>query len=94
MAGLQVVQAYGVSHRPGFGLLGSVPISLGTQPPFATQALISFGENRNYGTQGKNLSEQSTEQTNSIHIDGVALSPKSDPQDIGGKEMQFSAVCQ
>ena len=58
------------------------------------QDLISFGENRNYGTQGKNLSEQSTEPTNSIHIDGVALSPKSDPQDIGGKEMLFSAVCQ
>ena len=94
MAGLRVGQAYGVSHRPGFGLLGSVPRSLSTQPPFATQALISFGENRNYGTQGKNLSEQSTEPTNSIHIDGVALSPKSDPQGIGGKEMQFSAVCQ
>ena len=30
----------GVSHRPGFGLLGSVPRSLSTQPPFATQALI------------------------------------------------------
>ena len=29
----------GVSHRPGFGLLGSVPRSLSTQPPFATQAL-------------------------------------------------------
>ena len=39
MAGLQVGQAYGVSHRPGFGLLGSVPRSLSTQPPFATQAL-------------------------------------------------------
>ena len=32
----------GVSHRPGFGLLGSVPRSLSTQPPFATQALILF----------------------------------------------------
>ena len=31
----------GVSHRPGFGLLGSVPRSLSTQPPFATQALTS-----------------------------------------------------
>ena len=30
----------GVSHRPGFGLLGSVPRSLSTQPPFATQASI------------------------------------------------------
>ena len=30
----------GVSHRPGFGLLGSVPRSLSTEPPFATQALI------------------------------------------------------
>ena len=29
----------GVSHRPGFGLLGSVPRSLSTQPPFATQVL-------------------------------------------------------
>ena len=29
----------GVFHRPGFGLLGSVPRSLSTQPPFATQAL-------------------------------------------------------
>ena len=42
----------------------------------------------------KNLSEQSTEPTNTIHIDGVKLSPKSDPQDIGGKEIQLSAVCQ
>ena len=32
----------GVSHQPGFGLLGSVPRSLSTQPPFATQALISI----------------------------------------------------
>ena len=39
MAGLQVGQAYGVFHRPGFGLLVSVPRSLSTQPPFATQAL-------------------------------------------------------
>ena len=31
----------GVSHQPGFGLLGSVPRSLSTQPPFATQALKS-----------------------------------------------------
>ena len=30
----------GLSHRPGFGLLGSVPRSLSTQPPFATQALM------------------------------------------------------
>ena len=42
MAGLRVGQAYGVSHRPGFGLLGSVPRSLSTQPPFATQALKDF----------------------------------------------------
>ena len=40
MAGLRVGQAYGVSHRPGFGLLGSVPRCLSTQPPFATQALM------------------------------------------------------
>ena len=40
MAGLRVGQAYGVFHRPGFGLLGSVPRSLSTQPPFATQALM------------------------------------------------------
>ena len=39
MAGLRVGQAYGVFHRPGFGLLASVPRSLSTQPPFATQAL-------------------------------------------------------
>ena len=39
MAGLQEGQAYGVSHRPGFGLLGSVPRSLSTQPPFVTPAL-------------------------------------------------------
>ena len=44
VAGLRVGQAYGVFHRPGFGLLGSVPRSLSTQPPFATQALI----NNNY----------------------------------------------
>ena len=42
MTGLRVGQAYGVSHRPGFLLLGSVPRSLSTQPPFATQALIDF----------------------------------------------------
>ena len=34
VAGLQVGQAYGVFHRPGFGLLVSVPRSLSTQPPF------------------------------------------------------------
>ena len=39
VVGLRVGQAYGVSHRPGFGLLGSVLRSLSTQPPFATQAL-------------------------------------------------------
>ena len=39
MAGLRVGQAYGVFHRPGFGLLVSVPRSLSTQLPFATQAL-------------------------------------------------------
>ena len=38
--GLQVGQAYGVFHQPGFGSLVPVPRSLGTQPPFATQALI------------------------------------------------------
>ena len=39
VAGLRVGQAYGVFHRPGFGLLVSVPRSLSTQPLFATQAL-------------------------------------------------------
>ena len=47
VAGLRVGQAYGVSHRPGFGLLGSVPKSLSTQPPFATQALTSFLQYKN-----------------------------------------------
>ena len=42
VAGLQVGQAYGVFHQPGFGLLVSVPRSLSTQPPFATQALTIF----------------------------------------------------
>ena len=41
MAELWVGQAYGVFHRPGFGLLGSVPRSLSTEPPFVTQALSS-----------------------------------------------------
>ena len=41
VAGLRVGQAYGVFHRPGFGLLVPVPRSLSTQPPFATQALIT-----------------------------------------------------
>ena len=40
VAGLRVGQAYLVFHRPGFGLLVSVPRSLSTQPPFATQVLI------------------------------------------------------
>ena len=40
VAGLRVGQAYGVFHGPRFGLLGSVPRSLSTQPPFATQALM------------------------------------------------------
>ena len=40
VAGLRVGQAYGVFHRPGFGLLVSVPRSLSTQTPFATQLLI------------------------------------------------------
>ena len=39
VAGLRVGQTYGVLQRPGFGLLVSVPRSLSTQPPFATQAL-------------------------------------------------------
>ena len=42
VAGLWVEQAYGVFHRPGFGLLVSVPRSLSTQPPFATQALTGL----------------------------------------------------
>ena len=41
VAGLRVGQAYGVFHRPGVGSLVPVPRSLSTQPPFATQALIS-----------------------------------------------------
>ena len=40
MAGLRVGQAHGVFHQPGFGLLVSVPRSLSTQPPLATQALM------------------------------------------------------
>ena len=40
VAGLRVGQAYGMFPRPGFGLLVSVPRSLSTQLPFATQALI------------------------------------------------------
>ena len=39
VAGLRVGQAYEVFHRPGFGLLVSLPRSLSTQPPFAAQAL-------------------------------------------------------
>ena len=42
MAGLQVGQAYGVFHRPGFELLLPVHRSLSTQPPFAKQALIHY----------------------------------------------------
>ena len=42
VAGLRVGQAYGVFHQPGFGLLGSVPRPLSTQPPFATQALTTL----------------------------------------------------
>ena len=42
VAGLRVGHAYGVFYRPGFGLLVSVPRSLSTQPPFATQALIGL----------------------------------------------------
>ena len=42
VAGLRVGQAYGVFHRPGFGLLVPVPRSLSTQPPFATQALTKI----------------------------------------------------
>ena len=42
VAWLRVGQAYGVFHRPVFGLLVSVPRSLSTQPPFATQALIGL----------------------------------------------------
>ena len=42
VAGLRVGQVYGVFHRPGFRLLVSVPWSLSTQPPFATQVLIEY----------------------------------------------------
>ena len=41
VAGLRVGHAYGVFHRPGFGLLVPVPRSLSTQAPFVTQALIT-----------------------------------------------------
>ena len=44
VAGLRVGQAYGVFHRPGFGFLVSVPRSLSTQTPFATQALTSISQ--------------------------------------------------
>ena len=44
VAGLQVRQAYGVFHRPGFGLLVSVARSLSTQPPFATQVLNGLNQ--------------------------------------------------
>ena len=52
VTGLRVGQAYGVFHRPGFGLLGSVPRSLSTQPPFATQALMG-GQNMQIDLQFK-----------------------------------------
>ena len=42
VAGLRLGQAYGVFHRPGFGLLVSVPRSLSTQPLFVTKALKVF----------------------------------------------------
>ena len=41
VAGCGQGRLMGVSHRPGFGLLGSGPRSLSTQPPFATQMLTS-----------------------------------------------------
>ena len=44
MAGLQVRQAYGVFHRPGFGLLVSVARSLSVQPPFPTQTLNGLNQ--------------------------------------------------
>ena len=50
VAGLRVGQAYGVFHRPRFGLLVSVPRSLSTQPPFATQALISVYSRKHQGS--------------------------------------------
>ena len=40
VAAWRVGQAYGVFHRPGFGLLVSVPRSLSTHPPFATPSSI------------------------------------------------------
>ena len=36
VAGLWVGQAYGVFYLPGFGVGGTSPWLLGTQPPFAT----------------------------------------------------------
>ena len=42
MAGLRVGQAHWVFHRPGFGLLVSVPRSVSTQLPFVTQALNNY----------------------------------------------------
>ena len=58
VAGLQVGQAYGVFHQPGFGLVVPVPRSLSTQPPFVTQALITHssviktGQSTSLETQG------------------------------------------
>ena len=40
MAGLWVGQACGVLLLPGFGVSSSSPGFLGTQPPYAMQALI------------------------------------------------------
>ena len=52
MAGLQVGQACGVFHQPGFGSLVKVPRSSSTQPPFATQALIcSAGSHTQLGAK-------------------------------------------
>ena len=39
VAGLQVRQAFGVLLLPGFGVSSSTPRFLGTQPPYAVQAL-------------------------------------------------------
>ena len=41
VAGLLVGQAYGVFHRPGLGLLASVPRSLSTQAQFALSIVYS-----------------------------------------------------
>ena len=42
VAGLRVGQAYGVFHRPGFGLLVPVLRPLSTKPPFVTLTINKY----------------------------------------------------